>query len=645
MAGSVVPGGLELRGNALVAAVRALGRGFVPRPELLYGLARTAERVERRSRDLLDQLAWTAVQPSCIPAVRELLDRSLPPEELVERLVFLRGALDVAAAGVPIRGAGGGFVGAKVRLLNEVAEERQPQQQQQQQPQQQQQQQQQYHPQQQQQQHAPAPPPSFRPPGARAKPPPPSPPAPAARPAPPLPRRVVSTGFATEGGKELVDRTLKASSRYDFFVEIGRERARGAIDDADIEVPVGAVPAGRVVRVAIFTFEGALACNPGADSGEFVFLEDGTLAVKRQPGAEPLEKPLGSRLRFPVTTADAPGVQRLRCNLYLDCVLLMSKLVSASVAAEETAQAGALRADTDFVFSGTLAPSHLRELRPHLLSLMLNDDGSGTHGFRLLGQDFKSDARLQDGDVKTLVEAARRRLRWVSWGDEQELDGTRKVAYRYEQPVPRDELQKHLFSLARAGRRAWDVLAERLAGSADAQQQLKALMRRPGRVQIVSKESARLVVPAAMFYDRPPRTALPDQELRLCQAFTAALDGPGPLEEAACFRGECPSLGDDRVMCPSGFWGFRHEIGMPSSIGADAAGASRGRNRGHPSHAAALDPGRRRHRPGAVEDASPGDGAARVRRGAGRDVRAGLPGSVPHRRAAARIPLRPRWLE
>ena len=55
----------------------------------------------------------------------------------------------------------------------------------------------------------------------------------------------------------------------------------------------------------------------------------------------------------------------------------------------------------------------------------------------------------------------------------------------------------------------------------------------------------------------------------LCPEFTAALDAETPLEDTVCFQGACPSRGNLQVICPSGFWGYRHVLGLPVSIGAD----------------------------------------------------------------------------
>ena len=59
------------------------------------------------------------------------------------------------------------------------------------------------------------------------------------------------------------------------------------------------------------------------------------------------------------------------------------------------------------------------------------------------------------------------------------------------------------------------------------------------------------------------------EDYTTCPGFLAALAVGMGLEESACFRGQCPSRDDDSVVCPSGFWGFRHEIGVPLSVGED----------------------------------------------------------------------------
>jgi hypothetical protein len=91
-------------------------------------------------------------------------------------------------------------------------------------------------------------------------------------------------------------------------------------------------------------------------------------------------------------------------------------------------------------------------------------------------------------------------------------------------------------------------------------------MVKSGQVQIATKEKANMLVPAAMFYDYPLDTGLPAADYSLCPAYLAALQQDAPLEETDCFQGDCPSHSQDAVVCPSGFWGYRHSLGLPISV-------------------------------------------------------------------------------
>jgi hypothetical protein len=91
-------------------------------------------------------------------------------------------------------------------------------------------------------------------------------------------------------------------------------------------------------------------------------------------------------------------------------------------------------------------------------------------------------------------------------------------------------------------------------------------MKKPGQVQIATKELAQLVLPAAMIYDYPLLDGNEPGDYSLCPEFVKALEGDEPLETSPCFQGNCPSHGQELVVCPSGFWGFRHYLGLPLSI-------------------------------------------------------------------------------
>jgi hypothetical protein len=131
-------------------------------------------------------------------------------------------------------------------------------------------------------------------------------------------------------------------------------------------------------------------------------------------------------------------------------------------------------------------------------------------------------------------------------------------------------LREDLVRLAIRGYRFYTGIIMRLAGGRPRAHALARLMREPGFVQVACKQSARHVLPAAMLYDYPFDTNYAHMDrYTLCEAFTGALAAAGPLESSPCFQGQCPVADDvhnKTVVCPSGFWGFRHAVGLPLTV-------------------------------------------------------------------------------
>ncbi|MDQ1697333.1 MAG: hypothetical protein QOJ03_2686 [Frankiaceae bacterium] len=382
----------------------------------------------------------------------------------------------------------------------------------------------------------------------------------------PLPA-VVSTGFAPERGAEGLpaERTLGQGRRYQFFVEIGRTRAADAINTDDTPLPD--LPAGTVLQVALFGFDGELQPEAGFDVGELRLVGDGTAVVESQPGGAVAGQ---QRLYLAVSTPEHPGIFRMRCNIYCRQVLLQSRLLAVQVTDEERTVGGpALESTLDFAVVSRLRPEQVEGLEPRTLSLLVNDNGDGTHGFRFFaGTEFKHDATLGGELLTATLEKARAGLRRASWAKTTEptREEFAKLAYRYADPTDA-KLAEDLKSLARSGFTVWDVLIDRLAGGAA--DRLRALMRTPGVIELANKESLDLVVPAACIYDHPLNAEQAD--LTICKDFLAAR-GVTSLAATPCFQGHCPSYDDPTVVCPSGFWGFRHQIGYSASLTGGESG-------------------------------------------------------------------------
>jgi hypothetical protein len=280
----------------------------------------------------------------------------------------------------------------------------------------------------------------------------------------------------------------------------------------------------------------------------------------------------------------------LRCNIYYNQVLVQSRLVSAIVLAEPTPTEGALQASVDYTLDRSLRLTRLAELRPHRFSLMLNDNGNGTHSFRFFGGDsVRPMARtltIPEGTVSGLIDSARKALRHVSWGDDDEWDENKR--YRYDTQPDFSVLARDLGRLAAVGYRIYTMLDQVLWISRD--QSLAQRIYKADPVQIGLKAGAPFVLPAALIYDYHWDTNSfslddPNSKYQLCPSFQKALQDPAPLEDCECFRGQCPVKAEgDRIhskqdptrtikdlgpiICPSGFWGFRHSLGLPVTMSA-----------------------------------------------------------------------------
>ncbi len=384
-----------------------------------------------------------------------------------------------------------------------------------------------------------------------------------------VPQRIVSTGFAEDRKPDepLTPETpLLPNEGYYFWFEVG-DPVAGSIEATPTALPDDLPPKAKL-QVVLYDFKKGLQQVRPDDVGVVEIQEDGTVKVVRAV-AEPtnLADPslLERRLFFPVRTQPQNGRFQLRCNIYYQQNLLQSRLVTFYVQTAPRRMRNALISELDYVLSQSFNGRNLQGMGDTKLSIMLNDNGNGTHGFRFFGgEEFKNDAELGEGELSNLIEMARGALRKAAWGDEEPYKAGK--TYRYTGGLNEDRLRGDLVTMALRGYRFYATLINRLAGSADKAWDLADMMLTPGQVQIAAKQSARLVIPAAMIYDYPLDDGLPSSKFSVCDTFMQAIKSDTALEETACFKGECPSHDDDTIVCPSGFWGFRHSLGLPVTI-------------------------------------------------------------------------------
>ncbi len=378
---------------------------------------------------------------------------------------------------------------------------------------------------------------------------------------------VVSTGFADVDrpmGALAPDMTLAAGRRYLFWFELG-EPVAGSIEAAParLMVPVGEV---RLV-VLLYSPDGEIEIGPGR--AEFELGAGGTFIATASPGGQFPKG--GRRVGFEVTMPKRPGAVRLRCSVLAHGVLLQSRLITVHVTPEPHRRAKALRSVLDYDIAPSLQAASVADRETHALSILLNEaDGTHTFYFAGGGDDPKLVGSADIGPlvIQTVVEEARGALRLASWGSDAEWDG--KAPYAYEKPGDPDQLRTDLVRFANRGYSLYNTLLETLGYARE--EELCALLRLPTFVQMAHLSDPRLILPIAMVYDRDLDTGLDPADIKLCPGFAKALADKVELKESSCWKGDCPSAGKDDVVCPSGFWGFRHAIGVPPSFkGREAA--------------------------------------------------------------------------
>lgn len=390
---------------------------------------------------------------------------------------------------------------------------------------------------------------------------------------------VISTGFAAQQTPEqpLSPQTaLLRGGHYFFWLQLGEQVAQ-SIELQTVSIPKEYAHAGATLKVVLFAFPGELILDDTACVGELRLSDSGAAIVQRQPSPQLPELQTLQRLFFPVSVPEHVALGnslRLRCNIYCNHVLLQSRIVTVDVDQQprDVDSPPALRSLLDYSIADSVGQSGLlQRVVPHKLSVLLNDNDDGTHSFRFFGSDGKrevrKDASLDEDTLHSHIRHARGALHRAAWGDEEPWKGSSGgQSYRYAEQ-PRAKLLAQLYSdlipLAVSGSRFYVGIIRGLAGSVEASWDLQALMREPGLVQIASKVTARHMVPAALLYDQPLDDGQPASAYKICPAFRSAMDSARPLEETDCFLGRCPSYDSDTTICPSGFWGYRHFLGMP----------------------------------------------------------------------------------
>jgi hypothetical protein len=367
-------------------------------------------------------------------------------------------------------------------------------------------------------------------------------------------QRVVNTWFADDDRDVPATHALAASHRYFLAVHIGLAVAK-SINRSPTGFPDDHLPfeTGEGVDIDVVVFSRDLS----TESSQHVLL------LPPPPGESGV-------LLIPVTTPSRLGQATARLCLYHKNQLLQSLRITVTVA-ESEGLPGVQDAVTDFVLSGSL--DHVDDLEPRALNIVVNDDPSGSHTIGVVGVGEPRSLNLTDEQMGSKARAAREALQAVC--STYKRDGT-PDRYRFEPDNagrPGAVLEE-IRALARLG---YTLFADMVVGKDwKFEDELGARLRLPTTIQIAVTASATRAFPWALIYDQ---RLVSDPRNTLCEEFQRGITrggSPGWLDRLTCFTARCPSADDPNVICPSGFWGFRHVVEQPlssrrrSPVGVDA---------------------------------------------------------------------------
>lgn len=376
---------------------------------------------------------------------------------------------------------------------------------------------------------------------------------------------IVNPGFAeTESPDKNIDRRMPLETDHDyyFWIQIGK-KIKGSIETGAPQPLPQDLPEKALLKVTLFPFKGELEIKANEVGWMRLKLIDGQMTgVVEKHGSETTPGEDARRLLFRVRTPHLPGDHRLRCNIYYEQVLLQSRVVTARIEDAPRLMTGAaLHSVVDYSIGPTLNARHLESLQRQNLSIMLNNNGDGTHSLRVFTEDDNNTSvDLDEQGLKGMIAGARDTYRQVSWGDKKPFEEGKRE--RYGEPPAFDVLKKDLILLAKQGYKLYDSLL----GMVEIPDEfLDEVARNHKHVEFVIKDEKRTssyIVPIALFYDHPIDD---EKELDICPTFRDAYERGEPLEKTPCFNGACPSYGDVNLVCPSGFWGYRNSVGLPTA--------------------------------------------------------------------------------
>jgi hypothetical protein len=400
--------------------------------------------------------------------------------------------------------------------------------------------------------------------------------APAAAAADPEPERYINLAFRRAGTEQVVpsQQSLAPNEKYDLRFNIGallRDRIPDGRSMPPASFPTSALPpdeAGHWLDVIAAGHDFAVG------TGKFpVFLPSrGPSWVcdcnPRQPHRCTPEA-RRSFLLISLTTPSQPGDTEMRIGVYFRNNLLQSCRVMMKLSAAAT-QATPQSVITDYTINGTLTT--LEKLGPKTLNILAGQIKGGEQGFIVNG-DFENlvTFRLSEGQLSAAADAAREQLRNIHMTEERRFFGRKRYVNKFDKNNAKSKAAfiLDLRQMAPLGSLLWSTLFQSEPELRTSLQE--DVLREPSIIQI-ARASSNFVFPWGLVYDIPLQPIDADKHT-VCKIVDEWQDGTG-LPVDGLFK--CPHQKEHKLntLCPFGFWGLRHIIEQPPSVGRSRTLAS-----------------------------------------------------------------------
>jgi Leucine-rich repeat (LRR) protein len=360
--------------------------------------------------------------------------------------------------------------------------------------------------------------------------------------------RVLNVALSDEQGRVLESEGLEPLRTYLVRVDIGPE------DEASVIVNPIPIPVERLTPSSTEGWWfGVVVTSSDIDVDSSVhrlFLPfAGRSWVCGCAGPEHVCKEYARRpyLLVPLRTREHAGKGMLRATIYDRNNAVQSVLVEFDVGDAGEGR-GEIRGVCDFSLADDLALAE--RLQPRSLNILTNASTNGTHNIVVNDGDRVIPVDLKESEADAAVKNLRAKLTAITLGSD-----AQRSQYDTDNQKPTKAFTADLRGLALLGSMLWNAVVPHRDDRAYLRERLAA------RSKIQIARITNIVFPWALVYDIP-------RELAATWTLCPLLEHwDGNRDLLASYPTGCPYQQDHHanVLCPYGFWGFKHLIEQPPS--------------------------------------------------------------------------------